>query len=145
MQWLQRLRRPRPEVAVGLAIAGLATAAIDVSDGLLADLGHVLRASGGLGATLDLPAALFSEAAQPWLAESASPLALVAGGDDYRLCFCVARRDAGRLVEVTQGACEPVHIGYVEAEPGLRVSYRGTPLEVEEAGYDHFGGTADAT
>jgi thiamine-monophosphate kinase len=102
--WLQtRLTRPEPRIEAGIALRGLASAAIDVSDGLAADLGHILEAS-GVGARLNVEALPLSRA----LAAAVSPeraweLAL-ASGDDYELCFTVApnrlaeaRRRAGDL------------------------------------------------
>jgi thiamine-monophosphate kinase len=133
----QRLERPTPRVAAGRALRGLASAAIDISDGLAADLGHVLDAS-GVGATVTLadlpltPALARLAAAGDWQL----PLA---GGDDYELCFTVpaAQEEA---VAAAALAVAATRIGTVEAAPGLRLlAPDGTPYRLARAGYDHFG------
>ncbi|HEU4460402.1 MAG TPA: thiamine-phosphate kinase [Methylibium sp.] len=138
----ERVRRamecPEPRVALGVALRGLAGAAIDVSDGLTGDLGHLLRAS-AVGATLEADAL-------PRSAElAAQPLALqrlctLAGGDDYELVFTVP---AGRRAEVeaaaAQAGCAVRRVGRIEAEPGLRiVDQAGGPLEGAWPSFDHF-------
>lgn len=134
-----RLDRPTPRVQLGLALAGVARAAIDISDGLLADLGHVLTSS-GVGACLELEAlpaspalrALLPDARQRW------PLQL-AGGDDYELLVCGAPEGIEALPAFARG--ELTRIGRIEAEPGLRLVHRGEPLDwrPERPGYEHFG------
>ena len=141
-----RLDFPEPRVAAGMALRGLATSAIDVSDGLCADLGHVLRASGGVGATLDtarlpLSAALLAACGR----ERATELAL-AGGDDYELAF-TAPPERERLVAAAQLEVPATRIGVIERRPGLRcLDLDGRPRPVP-AGYEHFtsgGAAADA-
>jgi len=133
-----RLERPTPRVAAGLALRGLAGAAIDVSDGLAADLGHLLAAS-GLGATVELGRLPLSPALAATLErERAWHLALSAG-DDYELVF-TARRAARAAIEAgLAGAATPVtRIGRVEAEPGLRLRRPdGSSLSPPD-GYRHF-------
>jgi thiamine-monophosphate kinase len=139
-----RLEQPTPRVALGQALRGLATAAIDLSDGLLGDLGHVLRQS-GVGARIEAQRALALCAARgmaalglpddQWLGW------VLAGGDDYELAFTAppARRDAIAAAAGAMGT--PVaRIGRIEAEPGLRVvGANGLPLAVPAvAGFDHF-------
>jgi thiamine-monophosphate kinase len=129
----QRLDRPTPRVATGLALRGLATAAIDLSDGLAADLGHVLEAS-GVGASLDLVRLPLSPPLRR-LADVGDWTHPLAGGDDYEL----------RLAELETLDCgvDVTRIGTVEAEPGLRlVAPDGSPYTLTRAGYDHFGGSA---
>lgn len=136
----QRMHMPSPRVALGrvLATAPIAHAAIDISDGLVGDIGHILAAS-GVGATLDVDAM----PAGPVLATQ--PLALrrrfcAAGGDDYELCFTApqARRDA--VIAAGLQAGTPVtRIGTIDAAPGLRlVDAAGTMLDLQLAGFDHF-------
>lgn len=136
-----RLDRPSPRVAQGLQLRGRAHAAIDVSDGLLADLGHILEA-GGVGATLRLDRLPLSDAFRACIAsldghrDAAAALALTAG-DDYELCFTTApdMDDLGILDGV---AC--TRIGVIEPAPGLRcLRADGTPWRPAVAGYDHFG------
>lgn len=134
-----RMELPTPRVALGLALRGIASAAIDVSDGLVGDLGHVLAAS-GVGATLQAAAV----AALPALAGSMAPndrldFAL-AGGDDYELAF-TAPAEAHEAVRAAGRASDtPVNcIGAIEAAPGLRlVDEAGQPLVRRLATFDHF-------
>lgn len=120
-----RLERPTPRVALGEQLRGRASSCIDLSDGLLGDLGHVLRAS-GVGATLDLAALPRSTelAAQP---AALQQQCLLAGGDDYELLFTAPPgQDFAAL------GCS--RIGRIEAEPGLRVPGVATL----PASFDHF-------
>lgn len=134
-----RMEQPTPRVALGQALRGIATAAIDVSDGLLGDLRHVLMAS-GVGATLHA-ASLTSLLA---CAEHVDPRLhlefVLAGGDDYELVFTApeTRRDA---VEAAAARCgtPAMRIGRVDAEPGLRVlDARGRQLAADFVAFDHF-------
>ncbi|GIX22513.1 MAG: thiamine-monophosphate kinase [Gammaproteobacteria bacterium] len=131
---------PQPRVALGRALAGLAHAAIDVSDGLIADLGHILEAS-GVGASVYLDGLPLGAPlrAQPDRAAMLQ-LALTAG-DDYELCFTVAEVDMARLDALQRRLGLPLSpIGRIEAKPGLRLlSEHAGALRIEAGGYDHFG------
>lgn len=137
--WLRaRLLRPEPRIEAGIALRGLASAAIDVSDGLAADLGHILAAS-GVGARLDvetLPLSRAMEAAAPL--ERARELAL-SSGDDYELCFTLA---PGHLPEAERrlGAlpCGATVIGTVTASGGLRCLRADGSAFRPAPGYRHF-------
>ncbi|MGZ5084898.1 MAG: thiamine-phosphate kinase, partial [Usitatibacter sp.] len=83
---VMRLYEPTPRVALGQALRGMATSAIDISDGLLADLGHICRLS-GVGATVDLGSIPVSEIGARHFNDDKALAAIVAGGDDYELCF----------------------------------------------------------
>ena len=129
---------PQPRVALGLALRGVASAAIDLSDGLVGDLGHVLQRS-GVGAVLRADALPRSEvlAAQP---PALQRLCVLSGGDDYELLFTAApdRRDAvpaaGRRAGVALTCC-----GAVEAGRALRiVDAAGRALPLSWSGFDHF-------
>jgi thiamine-monophosphate kinase len=135
---LDRFLRPVPRVALGLALGGVASAAIDVSDGLLGDLEKLLVASGrGARVEIDkLP--LSAELAQSVDVGSAIRSA-TAGGDDYELCFTVPPSRVAALSDIQQRERVALtRIGTVEATPGLRCFRDGRPLELRAAGFDHF-------
>jgi thiamine-monophosphate kinase len=135
-----RMHVPTPRVALGRALAqsNLAHAALDISDGLVGDLGHILAAS-GVGATLDVDAL----PAGPVLARQSQALRrrfTAAGGADYELCFTAPR--AQRAAIVTAGAAtgtSVTRVGQIDATPGLRlVDAAGAPLDLRLVGFDHF-------
>jgi len=135
---LARLNRPEPRVAFGLSLAGAAAAAIDVSDGLLADIQHVLDAS-SCGAQVNVDAITRSRGLQT-LDDEAALACQLNGGDDYELCFTV---DADRVEQVCRAAegCELVisEIGIIEPQPGIRcVRDDGSPYTPAIEGFDHF-------
>ena len=129
---------PQPRVALGLALRGVATSAIDLSDGLVGDLGHVLARS-GVGATVEVDTIPRSAvvAAHP---RALQHTCVLAGGDDYELLFTAppALDEPVRAAGVRAGvAVTP--IGQVEAEAGLRiVDAAGAPVAFAERGFDHF-------
>lgn len=130
----QAFLRPRPRLAEGLALRGLASAAIDVSDGLVQDLGHLLAAS-GVGAVLELEH--LPQAVGAGLATA------LGGGDDYQLCFTVPPGREAELEEVgARWAGRPVRIGEIHASPGLELRREGQPVAVPDGGWDHFAGRA---
>ena len=123
---------PTPRLGLGQALRGVATAALDISDGLLGDLGHLLAAS-QVGATLDLEALPRSPvlAAQPQAVQQAC---LLAGGDDYELVFT-----APKGVRLPDVGVPLTRIGRIDAEPGLRVvDARGAPVAHGLQSFDHF-------
>lgn len=135
-----RLDRPTPRVAAGRALGGLAHACIDVSDGLLADLGHVCRASrvGAEIALVDLPLSLALSAAHP---PALTQRWQTAGGDDYELCF-TAPPTARLSIEDAMLVCDTpaTRIGRIVAKPG-EVVVRDADGEIRastEQGYAHF-------
>jgi thiamine-monophosphate kinase len=137
-----RMHAPTPRVALAreLAAQGLARAAIDISDGLVGDLGHILAAS-NVGATLEVDAL----PAGPVLAQQARELRrrfCVAGGDDYELCFSAPpEQRAAILAAGARSATAVTRVGTIDAEPGLRMTDAdGLPLALALAGFDHFSG-----
>ncbi len=135
----QRLEQPTPRVALGLALRGVASAALDLSDGLLGDLGHMLQAS-GCGARIDTAqaASLLATAAP---LDEATRLALVlGGGDDYELLFSAPpAQDAAVLAAAQQTGTRVTRIGQIEAAPGLRlVDAQGHEQPNAYASFDHF-------
>jgi thiamine-monophosphate kinase len=136
------LLRPAPRVALGIRLRGLASAAIDVSDGLVGDLGHVLEAS-KVGAVLELAAIPRSKALDRQLASSAHDIALqclLAGGDDYELCFTAAPSHDPRVVALAvELGLGLRRVGTIAPEPGLIVQdSSGRPLAPLPQAYDHF-------
>jgi thiamine-monophosphate kinase len=146
----QRLEWPTPRVALGIALRGVATAAADISDGLLGDLGHILERS-GVGATLDTALAFKLLGAHHYSAQSAALLAqpemrssilqhVLSGGDDYELVFTAspAQRDAVQAAALTSKT--PISlIGQIDGTPGLRLlDPRGNLLEQHFHSFDHF-------
>ncbi|WP_213437568.1 MULTISPECIES: thiamine-phosphate kinase [Lysobacteraceae] len=133
-----RLDRPTPRVALGRALGGLAHAAIDVSDGLLADLGHVCVAS-DVGAELEVDALPASEALREAFDAEARRALQATGGDDYELCFTAlpAQRDA--IVAAAREAGVDVHrIGRIVERRGVVALSGGQPWTSSRAGYTHF-------
>lgn len=132
-----RLHRPAPRIALGLALRGLATSAIDISDGLQADLGHILDASHA-GARLDAGRLLLSEALRQLPLEQAWEIALTAG-DDYELCFTLPaaapESEIKRLSAITPVQC----IGQVTAAAGIYWQRAdGSRFIPAGTGYRHF-------
>jgi thiamine-monophosphate kinase len=127
---------PQPRVAFGLALRGVASSAIDLSDGLAGDLGHVLQRSGvGARVRVDALPAGAVLAAQP---EALRHECLMSGGDDYELLFTAADDDAVRAAARAAGV-GATRIGSIEAEPGLHwVGARNEPLDLDARGFDHF-------
>jgi len=146
-RWLaglqERLDRPTPRVAMGLALRGLARAAIDISDGLVADLGHILESS-GVGGRLELACLPLAEPVSRYLAETADWGLPLSAGDDYELCFTLppGLGDRAESLAVAAG-CRVTWVGEIEAEPGLRCRLPdGSLLARMPQGFDHFAGGA---
>ena len=136
MALVDRYRTPRPRLALGQALRGLATAAIDVSDGLVADLGHICETS-RVAATIEVASLPLSRIARgiPGAREAA-----LAGGDDYELLFTVP---AARRAEVEALAAKFDHglarIGRIEAGSGVRViDLDGRERPLDRLGWRHF-------
>ncbi len=138
-QGRRRMEQPEPRVALGLALRGVATAAVDVSDGLLGDLGHILRQS-RVGATIEAGAAETLVAAGAALAPGQRLEFALAGGDDYELAF-TAPATAREAVQAAaaQAGTRVTRIGRIDAEPGVRVvDAQGQPLGQRFGSWDHF-------
>ncbi|WP_104657254.1 thiamine-phosphate kinase [Ralstonia insidiosa] len=133
-----RMDMPTPRVALGLALRGIARAALDVSDGLLGDLGHILTQS-RVGATIDVDRVPRSAtlAAQPAARQLQCTLA---GGDDYELCFTAPAEARDAVLAAGQRAGVAVtRIGRIDAESGLRlVDAQGAPVTFTHGSFDHF-------
>lgn len=134
-----RLNRPTPRLAAGLALRGRASACIDVSDGLLADLGHVCAASGA-GAEIEAALLPRSPALLGLFDEAAALDFALAGGDDYELCFTVpAARVAEVQADLARLGCGAARIGRIVEGAGVRVrGADGAWLAPARRGWDHF-------
>lgn len=134
-----RLDRPEPRVAAGLALRGLASACIDLSDGLAQDLGHVLAASGA-GARVDAECLPLSPPVRAWIERTGRWDMVLAGGDDYELCFAVPTAQAELAVQdLRRAGVEATGIGEIVAGQGLSITRRGAPLAWSGVGgFAHF-------
>ncbi len=135
---LNRFYRPLPRLAEGLRLRGIASAAIDISDGLLADLGHIAEAS-GVGAELIAGNIPISPPVAGSDREQALQWALT-GGDDYELCFTVSEGNAG-IVEamIGLGELDATRIGrIIEGSGVVCLDKNGRKLIIDGAGYQHF-------
>ncbi|MEX1826104.1 thiamine-phosphate kinase [Luteibacter sp. CQ10] len=136
---VERLNRPTPRVSAGQALRGIATACIDVSDGLVADLGH-LCARSGVGAEIDVAMLPRSSAMLAHFHDADAIDFALGGGDDYELCFTVpadrANEVAADLARVGGGA---TRIGRVVEGAGVRViDASGQAVAPVRAGWNHF-------
>jgi thiamine-monophosphate kinase len=136
---VQRLQRPQPRVALGQALLGRASSAIDVSDGLLADLGHIAERSAAKAVIewmrVPLSPALAQRRDQPTVQRCA-----LAGGDDYELCFTADPALRAELAALAARVdCPLSRIGRMEAGRGVVVrDASGAPMDLPDAGFDHF-------
>ena len=139
----ERLDRPTPRVGAGLALRGLASACIDISDGFLADLGHVLAAS-GVGAEIRAEALPGSPALAAACPDAALRLGLqLSGGDDYELCFCAPASVRDAVGAALAAAATPaVRVGRIVPGAGVTLldgAGQTLPLPARR-GYVHFAG-----
>jgi thiamine-monophosphate kinase len=145
-----RMDQPTPRVALGIALRGIASSAIDVSDGLLGDLGHILKQS-NVGARIDMQIAMQLIAACANLAVDSSPsdlqipdemvrLCVLNGGDDYELVFTAPEHQRGAVQAASAHSDTPVtRIGQIEAQRGVRlVDASGGFIDNPYASFDHF-------
>lgn len=132
---MRALLRPQPRFDVARLIRGRASAAIDLSDGLVADLGHILERS-GVGARLNLGDVPLSDDVAAYVAGTGDWDLPLAWGDDYQLCFTLSP-EHGALLEPDLFR----RIGWIEATPGLRLRLPdGQDYRPRAAGFDHFSG-----
>lgn len=137
----QRLEAPTPRVALGQALRGIASSALDVSDGLLGDLGHILEQS-RVGASLDtrLVTPLLDAGRHTPLAIDLLHQCTLSGGDDYELCFTApADRRAAVQAAGRDSATRVTRIGCIEEQPGLRlIGPDGAAMAPRWTSFDHF-------
>ncbi len=137
--FLQAFYRPEPRVPVGMALRGLASSAIDISDGLLSDLGHIVKAS-NVGAEVDVAQVPLSAAMRQFVKEEARlPLALT-GGDDYELCITVAPEHCSRVEDAVAALDVPLaRIGEIVTGNSVQcLDSHGEQVTFTHSGYNHF-------
>ena len=136
---LKRHLRPTPRVLQGQALRNLASSAIDLSDGLISDLAHVLKAS-GCGARIDLDALPFSNAVRRHVMPDQALRWALSGGEDYELCFTVPELNRGALdVAIGQLGAPFTCIGQISADiEGVHFTRDGKAVTLDWKGYDHF-------
>ncbi len=137
---VDRYRLPRPRLALGQRLVGIARAMIDASDGLVGDLGQLCAAS-GVAAIVEAANVPLSVAARTALDGDKSLLSLVlGGGDDYELIFAAPRAAQEAIVALARSLALPIAaIGYVTTGTGVRViDERGRDIELAATGYRHF-------
>ncbi|MES2187825.1 MAG: thiamine-phosphate kinase [Pseudomonadota bacterium] len=141
-----RMEVPTPRVVLGQTLRGIATSAVDVSDGLLGDLGHVLAAS-GVGATVHTAevAATMADGLGAHSSEGSSDAdrrlaCVLAGGDDYELVFTAPAGARERVLAAgTAASTRVTRIGHIEAAPGVRLrDGHGRLLDRQYGSFDHF-------
>ncbi len=129
----KRLDFPQPRLHLGIALRGLASACLDISDGLAQDLGHILQAS-NVGADLQLAQLPLSSALKNLPPADTWQLALAAG-DDYELCFTLSDENFAKLAAVD---VPMTRIGTISQALGLRLFYQGQQQAIDMTGYQHF-------
>jgi thiamine-monophosphate kinase len=128
----RRFARPTARVGTGMALAGIANAAIDLSDGLVADLSKILEAS-GVGAELDLQRLPLSKQLVETVGREQALRDAMGGGDDYELCFTLPAAKLPRAI-----AADVTAIGRISAAPGLLCRDGDTVVPFDDTGYRHF-------
>jgi len=137
---LRRFRRPEPRLNLGARLAGLATAAIDVSDGLYGDAGKLLDASGA-GGRIDVERLPLSQDLLDYAGPARAREFSLGGGDDYELCFTARPEDAEAVARIGADLDLPLTaIGEVVEGSGLVCVENGRKLDYRHSGYLHFGG-----
>ncbi|MDD4913156.1 MAG: thiamine-phosphate kinase [Sideroxydans sp.] len=133
---LKALHQPQPRVSLGLALRGIANSAIDISDGLLADLGHILERS-SVGAEIEIEALpIVDDGVEKDVAQQCA----LAGGDDYELCFTAPESQQEVLMALAEQLKFPLtRIGHITEALGCVVrDGEGKAIKIEKGGYDHF-------
>ncbi len=134
----ERLLRPTPRVRLGIALRGLAHACIDISDGLAADLYHILNAS-DVGARVEFDRLPLNKGVKRYIAETGDWQMPLTAGDDYELCFTMPPEKEPNLAASLQNSGVTWHrIGIIEQQSGLRLYKGGKVTVLSPAGYQHF-------
>ncbi len=130
---------PQPRLAVGNRLVGVANSAIDISDGLVADLGHICEQS-GVGARLLLENIPVTAQVTEYLQQGGSWSTVIAGGDDYELCFTLSPEKIDLLDQLRPSLdCELTQVGEIVSEQGVScILPDGSALDCSGSGYQHF-------
>lgn len=137
-QTLARLELPSPRVALGLALRGIASACIDISDGLAADLGHLLTAS-AVGGHVEIGQLPVNPEVDAYIRATDDWSLPLNAGDDYELCFTSPAEHAARIGETAQRLnCPITPIGVIETAAGLRLTREGSAMNLRRSGFQHF-------
>ncbi len=128
---LIRFHEPMPRIDIGLALRGIASACIDISDGLVGDLGHILKQS-SVGACVDFDKLPFSNDVKMYIENTGDEFMPLISGDDYELCFTVPPHAVHRVPENCTA------IGIIEKEAGFRLKKSGHIETFTATGYEHF-------
>jgi thiamine-monophosphate kinase len=116
----------------------VASSAIDISDGLLADLGHILECS-RVGAEIHFEALPLSEVASRYIEQEAVQNCVLAGGDDYELCFTASPEKHAEVLSIAQQIGLPLAcIGIIKDTTGLSLLWAGQTMTIKATGFDHF-------
>ena len=136
---VKALHRPEPRVALGIALRGKAHSAIDISDGLLADLGHILQRS-GVAAEINFAALPLSTTLQQLMSQALAQRCALAGGDDYELCFTAPVAQHDTIIALAHERTLPLTcIGHIVSGSGCIVrNADGSVMTTKEIGYEHF-------
>jgi len=133
------LHQPLPRIALGSALRGVASSAIDISDGLLADLGHILDAS-KVAAEIEMALLPISPAMRTYAGSPIGEQCILSGGDDYELCFTVPAAQHGAVSDIGARLGLPLTcIGRIVAGSGCSVlDPAGNRIDPASGGYEHF-------
>lgn len=138
--FITRHLRPQPRLLQGQALRSLASAAIDISDGLISDLNHILTAS-GCGARINLDALPYSTAMKSQVSKEQAEVWALSGGEDYELCFTVPEINRGALdIALAHTGADFHCIGQImPIAEGIRYLREGKEVHPNLKGFDHFG------
>ena len=135
---LRALERPEPKIILGTLLRGFASAAIDVSDGLISDLGHILEAS-HVGARIDFNHLPLSKGVHKYIQATHDYEMPITAGDDYELCFTVPQAARDNLERwLAQNNLNAFAIGEIQATPGIEIYHQNERLHTTQRGYEHF-------
>lgn len=135
----QRFFAPEPRLTLGQQLTDMATSCIDISDGLLSDLQHILQAS-QVGARLQLEALPLSAALVESFGEAQAREWALSGGEDFELCFTLPATELPKLAQLDMAVAV---VGKVTQAPDLSLMLRGEPYQAQRAGFDHFDAEPD--